>query len=374
MAQDTGPQGAPGDAAPTRIARRSRRGLFLPYVLLLVVAALWSAGWFWIRGRTVGEIDGWLAREAAAGRAWTCADRSVTGFPFRIELRCATLAMERSDGRFSLGPLTAVAQVYQPRLVLFEAAGPFHAEQGDLTGDTSWTALRGSFHGAAEGFTRASIVVEGPRVTVAGAEPEPLLLSGRHIELHVRPSPGRYESDGAVDVSLQLAQGAVPQLDALTGNRDPADLSLDATLTRASLFGTGAVPRELERWRSAGGSLDVAALSVAKGPQRVQAKGSLGLDGAHRPAGQIDLRAAGVDALVGTLVGQRLGSDRGALVGQLVGGLLGLGRRAEPDPGKADAGKPDAAALKALPPLRLVDGRILFSGFPIPNVRVPALY
>ncbi|GJE13070.1 MULTISPECIES: DUF2125 domain-containing protein [Methylobacterium] len=355
-------------ASPGSGARRSRLGLFLPYVLLAIVVVGWSAAWFWIRARTADEIDGWIAREAAAGRTWTCADRSLGGYPFRIELRCSAVTLERVDGRFRLGPSTAVAQIYQPRLVVFESAGPFHVEQGDLTGDASWKAFQGSFHGAAEGFTRASAVIDAPNVTVTGAEPGPIAVSGRHLEVHARPAPGRYEAAGAVDVSLRLVQAASPQLDALTATRDPADLALDATLTQATVLRTGTVARELERWRQAGGALDLTALSLAKGAQRVQAKGTLALDNAHRPAGQIDLRAAGVDALIGSIVGQRFGSERGALVGQLVGGLLGLGRR--PD---AEAST-DTTPLKALPPLRLVDGKLVFSGFPIPNVSVPALY
>ncbi|MBE7248823.1 MAG: DUF2125 domain-containing protein, partial [Actinomycetospora chiangmaiensis] len=301
-------------------------------------------------------------------RTWTCADRSLGGYPFRIELRCSAVTLERADGRFRLGPSTAVAQIYQPRLVVFESAGPFHVEQGDLTGDASWKSLQGSFHGAAEGFTRASLVVEAPNVTVKGAEPRPIAISGAHLELHARPSPGRYESEGTVDLSLRLNRAEVPQLDALTGTQDPADFALDATLAQATVLRTGTVARELERWRQAGGTLDITALSLSKGPQRVQAKGTLALDSAHRPAGQIDLRAAGVDALVGSIVGQRFGSDKGALVGQLVGGLLGLGQRPDRE------APTDAAPLKALPPLRLVDGKIVFSGFPIPNVFVPALY
>lgn len=351
--------------------RRGRMGLFLPYILLAIVVAAWSAGWFWIRGKAEREMDAWMAREAAAGRNWACQDRSVGGYPFRVELRCAAITLSRSDGSFRLGPTTVVAQVYQPRLVIFESQGPFHAEQGDLTGDASWSTLQGSFHGASEGFTRASLVVNEPKVSVAGAEPQPVAITGKHLELHARPSPARYESDGAVELNLQLSQAAIPLLDALTGSGAAVDSSLDATVTRATVIGTGAVPRELERWRQAGGALELISLSLAKGDQRVQAKGVVALDEAHRPTGQIDLRAAGVDALIGSVVGKRFGSKEGALVGQLVGGLLGLGRGApRPDQPAPDAGPP----LKPLPPLKLVDGQVLFSGFPLPNVRVPPLY
>ncbi|WP_342162690.1 DUF2125 domain-containing protein [Methylobacterium sp. SD21] len=364
-----GRNGPASDIARTR--RRGRLGLFLPYVALAILVAAWSGAWFWIRSKTEHELDAWMAREAAAGRTWACQDRSLTGYPFRIELRCSALTLTRSDGSFRLGPTTVVAQIYQPRLVLFESQGPFHAEQGALTGDASWSALQGSFHGASEGFTRLSLVVDGPKVSVAGAEPQPITLQGKHLELHARPSPARYETDGAVEVNLQLAQAAIPNLDALTGSVAPVDASLDTTITHATVIGTGAVPRELEKWRQAGGMLEIGALSLAKGVQRIQARGQVALDEAHRPTGQIDLRAAGVDALIGSVVGQRFGSEKGALVGQLVGGLLGLGRgapRAEEAP--AGSGPP----LKPLPPLKLVNGQVLFSGFPIPNVRVPPLY
>ncbi|GJE39941.1 DUF2125 domain-containing protein [Methylobacterium persicinum] len=374
MTQGMDGRSGAADAASRQVKRRGRIGLFLPYVLLAIVVLGWSGAWFWIRGRAEGEMDAWLAREAAAGRTWTCQDRSLTGFPFRLELRCAAVTLSRSDGSFRLGPATAVAQIYQPRLVLFESQGPFHVEQGGLTGDASWSALQGSFHGAAEGFTRASLVVDGPKVTVAGAEPQPISVAGRHLEIHARPSPARFESDGAVDVNLQLAEAAIPALDTLTGGNAPVDASLDATLDRATVLGTGALPKELEKWRRAGGLLQIAALSLAKGDQRIQARGQVALDEAHRPTGQIDLRAAGVDALIGNVVGQRFGSKEGALVGQLVGGLLGLGRGAPRAADQAQTPGASGPPLKPLPPLKLVDGQVLFSGFPIPNVRVPPLY
>lgn len=371
MTQGLDGRSGAGGTASRPAKRRGRIGLFLPYILLAIVAIAWSGVWFWLRGRAEGEIDGWMAREAAAGRTWTCQDRSLTGFPFRLELRCAAVTLSRSDGNFRLGPTTVVVQIYQPRLVVFESQGPFHAEQGDLTGDATWNALQGSFHGAAEGFTRASLVIDGPKVDVAGVGPQPVSVTGRHLELHARPSPARFESDGAVDVNLQLAQAAIPALDGVTGSSAPVDASLDATIDRATVLGTGAVPKELEKWRRAGGLLQIASLSFAKGDQRVQARGQIALDEAHRPAGQIDLRAAGVDALIGSVVGQKFGSKEGALVGQLVGGLLGLGRGTpRPDQAPAGSGPP----LKPLPPLRLVDGQVVFSGFPIPNVRVPPLY
>ena len=66
MVQDrTRPEGA-AETAPVRGARRSRRGLFLPYILLALVVVGWSAGWLWMRERAASEIDGWIAKARPA--------------------------------------------------------------------------------------------------------------------------------------------------------------------------------------------------------------------------------------------------------------------------------------------------------------------
>ena len=357
--------------SPTPTRPHSRKGLFLPYILLAVLVIAWSLGWFYIRHRAASEMDGWIAQEAAAGRTWTCADRSITGYPFRIELRCASLAFSRSDSRFTLGPVTAVTQVYQPRRGILEVGGPFHVEQGDLTADATWTSLEGSFHGASDGFVRASVVADGAKGVVRGAGPEPIAFETQHFELHARPTPGRFESEGAVDTSLRVNRIRLPLVDAALGNADPADLALDATVSRATSLDTGTVAKELEDWRQAGGGLDIALLSLAKGERRLQAKGRLDLDTAHRLQGQLDLRAAGVEALVGQVMGQRFGAEKGALIGSLVGQLLGRRSQASVEAGVA---APAADALKPLPPLRLAEGRLMLGPFPIPNVQLPPLY
>jgi len=359
--------------APAAARAPSRKGLFVPYILLATLVVLWSAGWFWVRDRATREMDAWLAAEAAAGRTWTCADRSISGYPFRIELRCASLAFARADSRFTLGPVTAVVQVYQPRQGILEVAGPFHVEQDDLVGDVTWTSLKGSFHGASEGFVRASLVVDALKGTAHEAGQPEIAFSADHLEAHGRPTPGRFASDGAVDLSLRVAKARVPLVDPFVGNTDPADIDLDATVNRATTLHTGTVARELEAWRRAGGSLDIALLSLAKGNRRVQAHGSLALDSSHRPEGQIDLRAAGVEAIVGQIMGQRFGAEKGALIGNLVGQFLSGGRRGRAE-AEADAAPKGDPALKSLPPLRLSEGRLMLGPFPIPNVEIPPLY
>lgn len=394
--------GNPGAPAPRR--RRGRAWLYGPYLALAVMAVLWSLGWLYVRHRAGAEIDAFLAREAAAGRTWTCPGRTIGGYPFRIELRCEGVTFARADLTWQVGPVVAVAQVYDLGHAIVEATGPLRLKEGSTTLDADWRQLQASFHAALSGFQRASLVVEGPKGTVEGvvlgtaapgapttpppagavppvpappppeATPVPVTFAAEHLEVHGRPTPGRFEAEGAVDVSARLQGAMLPLLDPVLGSSDPAAFTLDATMSRARGFGARPLPLELERWRGEGGGLDVTALSLAKGERRIQARGRLGLDDAHRLTGDAQLRAAGVEALVASVMGQRFGAERGALIGNLVGGLLnGLAR---PRGGAAaiEQGGGGDPGLKPLPPLRLADGRVFLGPLAIPNLRLVPLY
>ncbi|AWB21388.1 DUF2125 domain-containing protein [Methylobacterium currus] len=379
--------GPTDDTPPSQSAGRGpgrgpglRLGLFAPFALLLLLALVWSAGWFWLRGRAEGEIDAWFTREAQAGRQWTCADRSLTGFPFRFELRCTQLGFARSDVRFTTGPLVAVAQVYQPRHVILEATGPFRVQQGGLDADVTWSQLEASLHVTGDGFQRASLVANGLKGAVTGADPSPIDFTVGHLELHARPTPGRFATDGAVDLSARVLQAGLPLLDPVLGGPEPADIALDATVTRAAGLRTRTLAQELERWREAGGAVEIASLAAEKGSRRLRAQGVLALDDEHRPTGQLDVRTAGLEQVIAPLIseqiGARLGGDGAALIGNIVGQFLG-GRRKEPAPGQGapdPQGRPGEPPLKVLPTVRLTGGRVVVGPFAVPNVRLQPLY
>src|SRR4029450_12320864 len=70
------------------VVRRRRWPLFLPFILVVLLAVAWTAVWFYAAGRAQEEIAAWRAREAKAGRTQDCASQSIAGYPFRIEVRC----------------------------------------------------------------------------------------------------------------------------------------------------------------------------------------------------------------------------------------------------------------------------------------------
>ncbi|MFZ1209369.1 MAG: DUF2125 domain-containing protein, partial [Pseudolabrys sp.] len=75
---------------PTSIQSRRRTGLRYTILLFVVfaLAAGWTGFWKFAAGKAETAIDGWRAREAKAGRIYTCDSQNVGGFPFRIEVNC----------------------------------------------------------------------------------------------------------------------------------------------------------------------------------------------------------------------------------------------------------------------------------------------
>src|ERR1700736_1926043 len=122
--------------------RRPLWRLFIMPVLLLIAAAAWSAFWFYAACQVDVRADAWRAQEAKSGRVYDCADRSVAGFPFRLEVRCdgasVSLVSQTAEQASTQPPLTArlgeilvVAQIYDPTLLIAEFTAPAtFAERG----------------------------------------------------------------------------------------------------------------------------------------------------------------------------------------------------------------------------------------------------
>ncbi len=356
---------------PATPKRSGRFWLYAPFVMLALVALAWTAAWFVIRDRTARGLDDALAREAAAGRTWTCRDRAIGGYPFRIEVSCAELAFARGPVQASVGRVLSVAQVYNPRHVITEVAGPLRGSDGASSLEGAWRLLQTSVHLGADGLGRASLALDGPsfRGRVAGPAGAPLDVQagGERLEAHLRPDPARAAAEGAFDVALRADKAVIPALDTLLGGPEPADLLADGVVTRVPAFAAASGPEGLERWRTAGGRVEVDRLHVAKGVRRLELKGQVGLDDLHRPAARLDVQAAGLEGLVASLTGGRAPGAADALLGLLTGG----GRaRPEAAPGQK-AGEP---SLRPLPPLTLENGRVLLGPFPVPGVRLNPVY
>lgn len=364
MAPDAQNRLSPERVPPARPARRpSRFWLYAPFATVALLATIWTIGWFVIRGRTVDGLDTWVASEAEAGRRWTCAERSVGGYPFRIEVGCATLSVTRPDVSATLGRLVVVAQVYDPGWVIAELAGPLKLQAGSTAVEGEWTSTRASVRLERGIVERASLVVEAPSVRVAGPDIAPTTISARRLETHARPSPTLATT---VEASMQADGAIIPGLDALIGGAEPADIGLRLMLLQVRDFPARPLAAEVDRWRASGGRIDVAELGIGKGQGRIEARGTLGIDEQHRPEGRFEVASAGLQGVLGRFTGGGAG---------LAAGLLGaLTGQAQAEIRQTAPARPGAPALRPLPPIRLEGGRLYVGPLPIPGLRFGRVY
>lgn len=279
---------------------RGRWWLLLPLALVVLLAAGWTAAWFYAAGRAEREIEAWIATEAQAGRQWSCADRQLTGFPFRFELVCAapklvaTPAAGTGGWQWTATRAVAVAQVWNPRHIIAEFEAPSTLTE-PATGRTltgTWSLLQVSAVGTGGIPERVSLATDD----YALAEGATALFSAKHAEIHARHHPGA--EAGTLDLALGVKQARTPA----TGNGTLAvDGELQATVTQLPPLRAMPAAERLQLWQQAGGKVTLSVAKLSAGGGTLNATGEIGLDAQRRPTGMITLTLVNGQALIGAL-------------------------------------------------------------------------
>ncbi len=339
--------------------RTSRFWLLAPFTLLALLVVAWSVGWFLIRDQVETRIDRVLAREASLGRNWDCAGRDIAGFPFRIEINCASLTFEGSDGmNLSLGSSRALAQVYQPRHLIVEVSGPMRGGDGRAVVEGDWSSMRASVRELGLGTEQVSLVALDPRVTVTGIGPSPVEGASDRVDLYARPSPNAAGEQRSVDIVLRAVNATAPMLDAMIGDGEPAQVELQARATNIRGLRGGAPEAMAENWRLDGGAIELALLDIVRGDARIQLTGELTIDEERRLTGQIQPQAAGIEPIIQRVVGPEQGQNVAMMLQAL----------------SSPAAEGSPSNMRSLPPLDFRDGRVYVGPFPIPQVSLPPLF
>lgn len=327
-----------------------QRRYFWLLIAVVVVCAGWTGVWFYAADFAGKRIDQVLAREASLGRKWTCTGREIAGFPFRFAVRCAGLRLSahtpRGPVEADFGPVRAMVQIYNPKLVLAEADGPLNAS---LPGKVKvvkarFAAFRASIRTARPVPERISLRIEklAGEATTANGVAQPFELAAG--EFHMRPAPDVVAAMGAIDLAVRVQDLSASIIDTATRIAGPANADATLRITRAPAMLGGRRKPDLESWRQANGVLTVQATRLSKGPVQIEASGRLEIDDERRLAGMLNTRTAGAGSLLQQF---GLAGGRTAISG-ILGGLLG---------GKDETAqkKPDKQVFLPMP-LTLRDG------------------
>jgi hypothetical protein len=372
--------------SPEPVRRRRIWPLVVPVVLVVALAILWTGLWFYAAAAAEGTIAGWLEREAKAGRVYDCANRSIAGYPLRIEVRCAQPSWElrgvEAPVALKFAELLAVWQVYDPMLVTGELVGPMAiSEPGQPTSTiANWKHGQASVRGTPKAPERVSIVVDQPSVDRVGTPGTTAVLKAARIELNGRMAEGSAASNPVIELVLRLAAATAPELHPIAAK--PIDGEIAAKLKGLADFAPKPWPLRLREMQARGGSIEITKARVQQGDVIAVATGTLGLTERGGLNGQLQLTVVNLDQVFKALnleqamaqgkVGSTLNAlDRlmpglGTIARQnaapsIMAGLGALSQRTVLD------GKPAVAV-----PLRFTDGAVMLGPFPVG--RVPPLF
>lgn len=373
-------------AMPYDSPRRTRR-----YVTLVVLVALvlggWSALWYYAAGQAREVLEGWRAREAKAGRVYTCGSDSIGGYPFRIEVNCeAATALFRAIQpplEVKTAGILAAVQIYQPNLVISEFTGP--ATIGDpgrpATFSANWSLGQASVRGTPAVPERTSVVFDAPVIErLSGASRESVLRANR-IELHGRIAEGSVADKPVIEAALRAEGVSAPSVHPATAQ--PLDADITAMLRGLNDFAPKPWAVRFREIQAAGGRIDITRARIQQGMVLAVGSGQLALNPQGRLTGQLRVTIAGVEELL-----DKIGAQRMVQNSPTMDRLAGFLDRFSPGLGSAarqQAGSNIAAGINMLGeqttlegrravtlPLRFDDGAVFLG--PIPIGHTPALF
>ena len=277
------------------------KALFFGVVTVLLVVCL-GVSFVWYRAISAVDegFDALLTRETTLGRNWTCQDRSLAGFPFRIELSCSKiiLSIPQSGEHYQFGRSLAVAQIYQPDLAIVESDGPMVvALQGMDPVAASWQVARGSIRFRGRDLPeRISIEADGITLTHGENGQPPARIT--RVEMHAVRHAENFEQDRAYDLSLMIRGLSEPALDAVLNRADVMNVTFDAMVTQVLPPARETAQERIETWRKNNGQIQLRTFLIERGDVNLQVSGSASLDPVRRPQFQFDLKVKGLDQIM----------------------------------------------------------------------------
>lgn len=184
----------------TQRSRTLRYKVLMGLVVLVIMA--WTVVWFVVAGVVDRQAERAESAARAAGAIAECLNRSISGFPFRIEVRCGHGSrIGNADGHLSVDGLTAMAQIYKPSRLIMETQGPmFIAADGMPPLRADWDLAHASarIDIAQAALERLDMEVREGIIAVGAKPPVPFA----ELDLNLRKNP---DDEDALDVALHLA-------------------------------------------------------------------------------------------------------------------------------------------------------------------------
>lgn len=267
------------------------RKLWLLASAVVLVIALYTAGWFYAASLLREKTLALLGSQTDAGVTATCENAEYRGFPFRIGLFCSKVEVDDTINGISasFGALRSAAQVYNPTHIVWELDAPAETRTSHgLTVSTVWENLQSSLVTKLKGVERASMVLEKPRTSiVSSASGQAFDITADHSEIHLRQNGDDLQAAIQLQNATTTAKG-LPQLLPATNT------SIDMTLTGRAGMLDGSDPNGLSMQGSEGDLREFRA-DLGQG-QILTLSGPFSFDDEGRMSGKLRLRVEDIPA------------------------------------------------------------------------------
>ncbi|WP_207482194.1 DUF2125 domain-containing protein [Arenibaculum pallidiluteum] len=279
---------------------RKRLTLLLPLAVLLLGIA-YAVAWWQAAVRLRVAVEDWAAEQRAQGGAVAHGPIEIGGFPGTLRARIPDVAVRLPDGLGWEGPEVLVsAAPWSPTRMAFAlpgrhrlhlpAAGP--RPELELIAEQGGSGMLDFAFG--RGLAAGDLTLAGALLGLVGQE------TGRARAETLRLGLADLADGSAPAASLSVRSLVLPA--AAASPLGPSVAEASAALRLAGPLPEGTAPEQLERWRAAGGAVQVEHLGIDYGPLKGEARGRVGLGPGLVPEGSLDAELRGLDRALDALV------------------------------------------------------------------------
>lgn len=292
----------------TASSRYSRKGLFLPFLLVGLALAAWTGWWFYLAHQVETRLADRTRALNGAGWAVAHAPVSVSGWPFRARLDVRDLSLTAPSGHaVEIPRLLVEAAAWEPlKWVGFAPDGLALARPGKGRVRLDGGPMRFSISHIDRAVPDLRIQLHDPVFTAeTGAEAFPL-ASAALVHFQARPNAG---PDGAVladqaAVLFRLIDAEGRPSGPVEGLARQGRMTLEgqAVIQAVSALGAGDASGALAGWSRKGGALTQVSGRLTAGDSRADFRAErldAGPDGRLR--GSLSLQALHADAALAGL-------------------------------------------------------------------------
>lgn len=295
--------------------RHSRKGLFIPFILVGIALVLWTGWWFFLAHEVKTRMVERLDRLEASGWTVKYDGITITGWPAHVRIALKAPEIIAPSGQGIRAPeIAAEANSYNPGRWVIATGQEMTLVRADR-GDTKITAdaIRMSLTGLRQRWPNVAMEMVAPRFTPAtDAAPFPL-ANAELVQLHMRPHVGAgVTSTDDVDVLFRIIKAKGREGGPVQGFAQSGELTLQVE----------AVIEDATTLRQPANEQGLLALWTDKGGRFVRVRGEMQAGVSHALITSPELKATDNGYLEGD-VNFKARKPLAAIVG-IAGSNLGL--------------------------------------------------